>query len=115
MMKQYLRLKAEAPGALLMTSNKADVYAAPVGSRGKVGQTFLFDTQGVAQAERGVWVDLVAQAETLDQRLITFEILALQVIQQLAALVDHADQTTTRVVILLVAFEVVLQAIDVGA
>ncbi|RSS67721.1 type IV secretory system conjugative DNA transfer family protein [Streptomyces sp. WAC06128] len=56
----------EAPGALLMTSNKADVYAATRGSRAKVGQTFLFDTQGVAQAERDVWVDLVAQAETLE-------------------------------------------------
>lgn len=56
----------EAPGALLMTSNKADVYAATVGSRAKVGTTFLFDTQGVAQAERDVWVDLVAQAETLE-------------------------------------------------
>ncbi|MEU9535820.1 TraM recognition domain-containing protein [Streptomyces sp. NPDC048213] len=56
----------EAPGALLMTSNKADVYAATRGSRAKVGQTFLIDTQGVAQAEREVWVDLVAQAETLE-------------------------------------------------
>jgi type IV secretory pathway TraG/TraD family ATPase VirD4 len=56
----------EAPGALLMTSNKADVYAATRGSRARVGQTFLFDTQGVAQAERDVWVDLVAQAETLE-------------------------------------------------
>ncbi|GHI98172.1 hypothetical protein TPA0906_00380 [Streptomyces olivaceus] len=56
----------EAPGALLMTSNKADVYAATKGSRAKVGQTFLFDTQGVAQAERDVWIDLVAQAETLE-------------------------------------------------
>ncbi|MFE2492053.1 type IV secretory system conjugative DNA transfer family protein [Streptomyces mirabilis] len=56
----------EAPGALLMTSNKADVYAATRESRAKVGQTFLFDTQGVAQAERDVWVDLVAQAETLE-------------------------------------------------
>ncbi|MEU9998132.1 TraM recognition domain-containing protein [Streptomyces sp. NPDC050848] len=56
----------EAPGALLMTSNKADVYAATVGSRSRIGQTFLFDTQGVAQAEREVWFDLVAQAETLE-------------------------------------------------
>ncbi|MFD9453455.1 type IV secretory system conjugative DNA transfer family protein [Streptomyces sp. NPDC059985] len=56
----------EAPGALLMTSNKADVYAATKKARSEVGETFLFDTQGVAQAEREVWVDLVAQAETLE-------------------------------------------------
>lgn len=56
----------EAPGALLMTSNKADVYAATQASRAQVGTTFLMDTQGVAQAERDVWVDLVAQAETLE-------------------------------------------------
>ncbi|MEU9037961.1 TraM recognition domain-containing protein [Streptomyces sp. NPDC048352] len=56
----------EAPGALLMTSNKADVYAATVHSRAQIGQTFLFDTQGVAQAVREMWIDLIAQAETLE-------------------------------------------------
>ncbi|MFJ3914357.1 type IV secretory system conjugative DNA transfer family protein [Streptomyces vinaceus] len=56
----------EAPGALLMTSNKADVYAATMNSRSQIGHTFLFDTQGVAQAERQMWIDLIAQAETLE-------------------------------------------------
>ncbi|UZI33938.1 type IV secretory system conjugative DNA transfer family protein [Streptomyces sp. VB1] len=56
----------EAPGALLMTSNKADVYAATRASRAGKGQTFVFDTQGVAQASQEMWVDLVAQAETLE-------------------------------------------------
>ncbi|MFI9186848.1 type IV secretory system conjugative DNA transfer family protein [Streptomyces goshikiensis] len=56
----------EAPGALLMTSNKSDVYAATMASRAEVGQTFLFDTQGVAQAPRRMWIDLIAQAETLE-------------------------------------------------
>lgn len=56
----------EAPGALLMTSNKADVYAATLGSRARVGQTWILDTQGVAQAEREMWWDMIAQAETLD-------------------------------------------------
>ncbi|MEW1551969.1 type IV secretory system conjugative DNA transfer family protein [Streptomyces tsukubensis] len=56
----------EAPGPLLMTSNKSDVYAATAASRAKAGQTFLFDTQGVAQAQRDMWVDLIAQAETLE-------------------------------------------------
>ncbi|WP_030200770.1 type IV secretory system conjugative DNA transfer family protein [Streptomyces sp. NRRL S-87] len=56
----------EAPGALLMTSNKADVYAATLHSRSQVGHTFVMDTQGVAQTEREMWIDLVAQAETLE-------------------------------------------------
>ncbi|MFC7872018.1 type IV secretory system conjugative DNA transfer family protein [[Kitasatospora] papulosa] len=56
----------EAPGSLLMTSNKADVYAATFASRSTVGQTWVFDTQGVAQAERSMWWDMVAQAETLE-------------------------------------------------
>ncbi|WP_327687081.1 type IV secretory system conjugative DNA transfer family protein [Streptomyces sp. NBC_00467] len=56
----------EAPGALLVTSNKSDVYAATLGSRSKVGRTWILDTQGVAQAERQMWWDMVAQAETLE-------------------------------------------------
>ncbi|MFD7753271.1 type IV secretory system conjugative DNA transfer family protein [Streptomyces sp. NPDC059757] len=56
----------EAPGSLLITSNKADVYAATFASRSRVGQTWVFDTQGVAQAERNMWWDMVAQAETLE-------------------------------------------------
>ncbi|MFJ4622561.1 type IV secretory system conjugative DNA transfer family protein [Streptomyces sp. NPDC088812] len=56
----------EAPGALLMTSNKADVYAATLASRSRVGTTWVFDTQGVAQAERTMWWDVIAQAETLE-------------------------------------------------
>ncbi|MET8855547.1 TraM recognition domain-containing protein [Streptomyces sp. NPDC004579] len=56
----------EAPGALLMTSNKADVYAATLGTRSRIGQIWTFDTQGVAQAERTMWWDMTAQAETLE-------------------------------------------------
>ncbi|MFI8365277.1 type IV secretory system conjugative DNA transfer family protein [Streptomyces sp. NPDC085612] len=56
----------EAPGALLMTSNKADVYAATLAARSQIGQTWILDTQGVAQAERAMWWDMVAQAETLE-------------------------------------------------
>ncbi|MFF4902622.1 type IV secretory system conjugative DNA transfer family protein, partial [Streptomyces sp. NPDC001068] len=63
----------EAPGALLMTSNKSDVYAATLGSRSKVGQPWILDTQGVAQVERQMWWDMVAQAETLEgaERLVS--------------------------------------------
>ncbi|MFE7443795.1 type IV secretory system conjugative DNA transfer family protein [Streptomyces chartreusis] len=56
----------EAPGALLMTSNKADVYAATLGSRSRVGHAWILDTQGVAQANREMWWDMIAQAETLE-------------------------------------------------
>ncbi|WP_256098400.1 type IV secretory system conjugative DNA transfer family protein [Streptomyces agglomeratus] len=56
----------EAPAALLMTSNKADVYAATLASRSRVGQPWILDTQGVAQAERQMWWDMIAQAETLE-------------------------------------------------
>ncbi|POX58832.1 hypothetical protein C3492_35450 [Streptomyces sp. Ru62] len=56
----------EAPGPLLMTSNKPDVYAATIASRSMVGQPWIFDTQGVAQSERRMWWDMIAQAETLE-------------------------------------------------
>lgn len=56
----------EAPGALLMTSNKSDVYAATLASRSRIGTTWILDTQGVAQAERDMWWDMIAQAETLE-------------------------------------------------
>ncbi|MCX4732724.1 type IV secretory system conjugative DNA transfer family protein [Streptomyces sp. NBC_01363] len=56
----------EAPAALLMTSNKADVYAATLASRSRVGQPWILDTQGVAQVERQMWWDMIAQAETLE-------------------------------------------------
>ncbi|WP_317933407.1 type IV secretory system conjugative DNA transfer family protein [Streptomyces cellostaticus] len=56
----------EAPGALLMTSNKADVYAATMSSRSQVGHVWALDTQGVAQIERTMWWDMIAQAETLE-------------------------------------------------
>src|SRR5690606_10696233 len=57
---------------------------------------------------------LTTQTQTTDQGAVTSSVLALQVIQQLAALVDHADQTTTGVVVLAVGLEVVLQLVDVG-
>ncbi|MFG2821704.1 type IV secretory system conjugative DNA transfer family protein [Kitasatospora sp. NPDC048365] len=57
----------EAPAALLLTSNKPDVYAATIATRRRVGQTWALDTQGVAQIERTWWWDMVAEAETLDR------------------------------------------------
>src|SRR5690606_9643426 len=57
---------------------------------------------------------LATQAQTSDQGAVTSSVLTLQVVQQLAALVHHADQTTTGVVVLAVGLEVVLQLVDVG-
>ncbi|MFD5588820.1 type IV secretory system conjugative DNA transfer family protein [Streptomyces sp. NPDC127063] len=56
----------EAPASLLLTSNKPDVYAATYQSRSRAGHAWVLDTQGVAQVERDMWWDIVAQAETLE-------------------------------------------------
>src|SRR5690348_2416417 len=52
------------------------------------------------------------QAETADQRLVALGVLALQVAEQAAAMVDHLQEATTRVVVLLVRLEVVGQLLD---
>src|SRR5690606_10485579 len=57
---------------------------------------------------------LATQTQATDEGAVTTGVLTLQVVQQLAALVDHADQATTRVVVLAVGLEVVLQLVDVG-
>jgi hypothetical protein len=56
---------------------------------------------------------LAAQAEALDQLGVARGILALEVVQQITALVDHADKTTSGVVILLVGFKVAAKLLDV--
>jgi len=53
-----------------------------------------------------------AQAETLDQILVTSRILAVQVVEQLAALIDHPEQTPSGMVIVLVFLEVFGQVGD---
>ncbi|GBH19903.1 hypothetical protein KPSA3_05920 [Pseudomonas syringae pv. actinidiae] len=57
---------------------------------------------------------LATQTQTTDQGAVTANVLTFQVIQQLAALVYHTDQTTTGVVVLTVGLEVALQFVDVG-
>ncbi|SOD67445.1 Type IV secretory pathway, VirD4 component, TraG/TraD family ATPase [Streptomyces zhaozhouensis] len=56
----------EAPGAALLTSNKADVFAITKRARGKVGTTMTLDPQGVAHVEREMWVDLLADARHIE-------------------------------------------------
>ncbi len=57
---------------------------------------------------------LATQTQATDEGAVTTGVLTLQVVQQLAALVNHADQTTTGVVVFAVGLEVVLQLVDVG-
>ncbi|MET9399314.1 TraM recognition domain-containing protein [Kitasatospora sp. NPDC002965] len=75
----------EAPAALLMTSNKPDVYAATVAARSRIGRSWGLDTQGVAQIERTWWWDIIAEAETIDRA----ERLASHFINQITS--DAAD------------------------
>jgi hypothetical protein len=55
--------------------------------------------------DRGRRYDLPADTEAFDQGLVTIVVGILQVVQQTAALVDHLEQTATRVMILLVIGE----------
>src|SRR6185437_6297833 len=52
------------------------------------------------------------QAETADQRLVALGVLALQVTEQAAAMVDHLQKATTRMMVLLVRLEMVGQLLD---
>ncbi|MFJ8194716.1 type IV secretory system conjugative DNA transfer family protein [Streptomyces sp. NPDC096094] len=75
----------EAPAGLLVTSNKADVYAATLASRSRVGHAWILDNQGVAQTHREMWWDMIAQAETLESA----ERLASHFVTQITS--DQAD------------------------
>src|SRR5690606_24678805 len=57
---------------------------------------------------------LATQTQATNQGAVTSGVLALQVVQQLTTLVNHADQTTTAVVVFAVGLEVTLQLVDVG-
>src|SRR5690606_10483484 len=53
-----------------------------------------------------------ADAEALDQRTVTLDVVLLQVLQEALALTDQQHQTTARVVIVLVGLEVLGQVGD---
>ncbi|MEU3599319.1 TraM recognition domain-containing protein [Streptomyces sp. NPDC006798] len=57
-----------APGAVLLTSNKAggDAYTATIDARAAVGQVWSMDPQQIAHAERTMWWNPLADAKTLD-------------------------------------------------
>jgi len=56
-----------APGAVLLTSNKAakDAFAACLGPRSAVGTVWTLDPQQIAHADRVMWWDVLADAHTL--------------------------------------------------
>ncbi|WP_051838647.1 type IV secretory system conjugative DNA transfer family protein [Streptomyces sp. NRRL WC-3742] len=55
-----------SPGAVLLTSNKPDVYATTKAKRAEVGKPWTFDPQGIAYSDREMWVDLLALAGTVE-------------------------------------------------
>ncbi len=59
-------------------------------------------------------IRLLAQAEAGDQLTIAVDVLALQVVEELATLAHHHQQTTTGVMVLDVSLEVAGQIVDAG-
>ena len=57
---------------------------------------------------------LAAQSETLDERTVARDVDVLKVTQQATALADEQQQTTTRVMIVLVLFQVFSEIFDAG-
>ena len=57
-----------APGAVLLTSNKAanDAFTATLDARGAVGRVWTMDPQQIAHATREMWWNPLADAKTLD-------------------------------------------------
>ncbi|MFI2710675.1 TraM recognition domain-containing protein [Micromonospora sp. NPDC018662] len=55
-----------APGAVLLTSNKADVFTVTRQHRARVGRVWTFDPQGIAYAERAMWWDMLGGCRTLE-------------------------------------------------
>lgn len=56
-----------APGAVLLTSNKAarDAYTATLDARAALGTVWTLDPQQIAHADRVMWWDVLADAHTL--------------------------------------------------
>ncbi|MEO3930456.1 TraM recognition domain-containing protein [Micromonosporaceae bacterium B7E4] len=55
-----------APGAVLLTSNKSDVFTVTRQERTKVGRVWTFDPQGIAYTERAMWWDMLGGCETIE-------------------------------------------------
>jgi len=56
----------QAPGAVLATSNRSDVWVATHQQRAKLGTVANFDPQGITFAEQQFWVDVLAPIRTVE-------------------------------------------------
>ncbi|MGW1811852.1 type IV secretory system conjugative DNA transfer family protein, partial [Streptomyces sp. NPDC002078] len=55
-----------APGAVLLTSNKPDVWAATHMRRRELGKVWLIDPQGITHSSRALWWNMLASARTIE-------------------------------------------------
>ncbi len=55
-----------AQGAVLLTSNKSDVYAVTRAERESIGTVWTFDPQGIAHTPREMWWDILADCHTIE-------------------------------------------------
>ncbi|MGW3283890.1 type IV secretory system conjugative DNA transfer family protein [Streptomyces sp. NPDC001002] len=55
-----------AQGAVLLTSNKSDVYAVTRAERERAGTVWTFDPQGIAHSPRAMWWDLLSECHTTE-------------------------------------------------
>jgi hypothetical protein len=55
-----------APGAVIATSNKPDVWVLTSELRSKVGHVYLFDPQRITYQRQGFWIDLLKQVTTVE-------------------------------------------------
>lgn len=55
-----------ARGAVLLTSNKSDVYTVTRAERARIGTVWTFDPQGIAHTPREMWWDMLAECVTIE-------------------------------------------------
>jgi len=55
-----------AQGAVLLTSNKSDVYSVTRAEREKAGTVWTFDPQGIAHTPRAMWWNLLGECDTIE-------------------------------------------------
>ncbi|MFD6917931.1 type IV secretory system conjugative DNA transfer family protein [Streptomyces virginiae] len=56
----------DAPGAVMLTSNKPDVWAVTWARRSRRGRVWLIDPQGITHSSRALWWDMLASARTIE-------------------------------------------------
>lgn len=55
-----------AQGAVLLTSNKSDVYAVTRAARAEAGTVWTFDPQGIAHAPRAMWWNMLDECHSIE-------------------------------------------------